>query len=317
MPTVFLAPTFGVGWQGFTSGGLPLNGGLLNTYLAGSTTPQATYTTSAGNVQNANPIVLSSDGRPPNEIWLVQGVSYRFDLTDSLSTLIKTYDNISGVNDVTQLPVPWAVAGGTADAITAAYTPANTSLTDGLLLSYRASAANATATPTFSPDGLTAHVQTKYGGTALKPGDINANLAEIFVRYNLANTRWEILNPAAIFAPKVGSFTRDISTASGNQSITGVGFTPSAVMFFAGVSGTSRMSFGVDNATTLGDVGDDYVDSANTYAANSTNSIFLAVAAGANAVAKINSLDADGFTLAWTKTGAAVGTALITYIAFR
>src|SRR4051812_31182669 len=95
MTTVYLAPTYGAGYQAFGSTGLPLNAGLLYTYIAGGTTPQATYTTSAGNVQNANPIVLGTDGRPPNEIWLTNA-SYRFDLTDSLGNLIKTQDNLSG-----------------------------------------------------------------------------------------------------------------------------------------------------------------------------------------------------------------------------
>ena len=95
--------------------------------------------------------------------------------------------------------VPWAVATGTSDAILAAYTPANTSLTDGLLLSFRATAANATTTPTFSPDSLTAHVITKNGGLALSLSDIPGNLAECLVRYNLANTRWELLNPAGVY----------------------------------------------------------------------------------------------------------------------
>lgn len=93
--SVSLCPTFGVGYQAFTVGGLPLNAGLIYTYIAGGTTPQATYTTSAGNVQNANPIVLNADGRTPSEVWLTDGASYRFDVTDSLGNLIKTYDNIS------------------------------------------------------------------------------------------------------------------------------------------------------------------------------------------------------------------------------
>lgn len=93
--SVSLCPTFGVGYQAFTVGGLPLNLGLIYTYIAGGTTPQATYTTSAGNVQNQNPIVLGADGRPPSEVWLTDGLSYRFDVTDSLGNLIKTYDNIS------------------------------------------------------------------------------------------------------------------------------------------------------------------------------------------------------------------------------
>lgn len=210
----------------------------------------------------------------------------------------------------------WAAAGGTADVITASYTPAVTVLSDGLLLGVRFAAANATTAPTFSPDGLTARAITKNGGALLAAGDIVGNLSEGILRYNLANTRWELLNPS-IVTKNIGTFTRDISTASGNQAITGVGFKPSLVLFIAGVNGTSRMSIGADNGTTVGDVGDDYVDLANTYVATATHSIFLASAAAANATAKITTLDSDGFTLAWTKTGAAAGTASITYIAFR
>jgi hypothetical protein len=71
---------------------------------------------------------------------------------------------------------------------------------DGLLLSFRAAAANATTTPTFAPNGLTARTITKRGGTALAVGDIAGNLAEYWVRYNSANTRWELLNPTGVGA---------------------------------------------------------------------------------------------------------------------
>ncbi len=101
MPTVYLAPgVFGAGGQMFTSGGLPLDEGLVYTSIAGGTTPAATYTTSAGNIQNANPIELNADGRFPDEVWLEEGVSYRFTLRDSAGNLIGTYDNLRGVNDI-------------------------------------------------------------------------------------------------------------------------------------------------------------------------------------------------------------------------
>jgi hypothetical protein len=90
----------------------------------------------------------------------------------------------------------WAAASGTVNVITAAYSPANTALTDGLLLGFRASGANTSTTPTFAPDGLTAHTIVKYNGLALAAGDIPGNLYECLVRYNLANTWWELLNPA-------------------------------------------------------------------------------------------------------------------------
>ncbi len=102
--TISLAPTIGVAYQGFTNGGLPLNAGLIYTYIAGGTTPQATFTTSAGNVQNANPIVLDASGRTPAEVWLTDGVSYRFDIYD------KSYDGIQGIVGSSAL----AASGGSA-----------------------------------------------------------------------------------------------------------------------------------------------------------------------------------------------------------
>lgn len=89
----------------------------------------------------------------------------------------------------------WVAAAGTSDAITATYSPAVTALVDGQVLYFRATAANLTTTPTFKPNAVTAEVITKNGGQALAVGDIPGSLAEVGVRYNLANTRWELLNP--------------------------------------------------------------------------------------------------------------------------
>ena len=89
-------------------------------------------------------------------------------------------------------PGQWAVAAGIADTITAAYPTPNLTLPDGLLLAFRALLANATTTPTFAPDNLPAHVITKHGGSALAANDI-LPLMEVLVRYNLANTRWEVV----------------------------------------------------------------------------------------------------------------------------
>ena len=44
--------------------------------MAGTTTPASTYTSRTGDFFNANPIVLDSAGRTPNEIWLTGGVLY-------------------------------------------------------------------------------------------------------------------------------------------------------------------------------------------------------------------------------------------------
>jgi hypothetical protein len=94
--------------------------------------------------------------------------------------------------------INWAVAGGSADALTVTLSPAVTALVDGQLFFVRATASNATTTPTFSPNSLTAHTITKRGGAALVAGDIPGNLAECVLRYNLANTRYELLNPNSV-----------------------------------------------------------------------------------------------------------------------
>lgn len=94
--SVNLSP-IGNGFQFLTNAGTPLSGGLIYTYQAGSSTPLATYTDNSGNVANANPIVLGSDGRPANEIWLTYGYNYKFVLKDSTGSLIQTYDNLYGI----------------------------------------------------------------------------------------------------------------------------------------------------------------------------------------------------------------------------
>jgi len=94
---VFLSPIGGAGWQFFNNDGTVLSGGKLYTYAAGTTTPKATYTTSAGNIAHSNPIILNSAGRVPGgEIWLLVS-TYKFVLNTSTDVLIATYDNISGI----------------------------------------------------------------------------------------------------------------------------------------------------------------------------------------------------------------------------
>ena len=97
---VNLSPVGGVAAQFFTNTGAVLTGGKLYTYLAGTTTPATTYTSSQGNVPWSNPIVLDAAGRVSGsgEIWLTDGIIYKIVLKDSTDVLIATYDNITGIN---------------------------------------------------------------------------------------------------------------------------------------------------------------------------------------------------------------------------
>lgn len=92
------------------------------------------------------------------------------------------------------------VDAGTADALSITFANTPAALTDGMEINVRALHANATTTPklTTNVTGDTGHTITKLGGTALTVGDIAGALHELKLRYNLANTRWELLNPATV-----------------------------------------------------------------------------------------------------------------------
>lgn len=90
-------------FQYFTDTGVILAGGKINTYVAGSSTPTATYTDSTGVTPNANPIILLSNGRLPNvQIWQPQGALIKIIVTDSNDVQLgPVFDQIGGVNDPT------------------------------------------------------------------------------------------------------------------------------------------------------------------------------------------------------------------------
>lgn len=88
-----LPPVFRV--QYVNGNGVPLTGGQLFTYQAGTTTPQATYTDETGGTPNANPVILDSNGSA--SVWLNPALSYKFVLEDSLGNLQWSVDNVSGI----------------------------------------------------------------------------------------------------------------------------------------------------------------------------------------------------------------------------
>lgn len=143
--------------------------------------------------------------------------------------------------------ISWAVAGGTGDALTAIYAPALTTLVDGQLCFVRATAANTIGNPTFAPNGLTAEVITKLAGVNIGIGEIKGNLHELIFRYNLANTRWEWINPSGFIEAQTGFANTGTPTASSagsnyavNDSVTlaGGSFLRPAVMKVATLSGS-------------------------------------------------------------------------------
>jgi hypothetical protein len=130
------SPIGGFAAQFFDNNGVILSGGKIYTYAAGTTTPQASYTSALGITPHSNPIILDSAGRVPGgEIWLTDGLVYKFVIETATSILIGTYDNITGVNSnfvnyTVQEEVITATAGQTVfNLSTINYTPGTNSLT--------------------------------------------------------------------------------------------------------------------------------------------------------------------------------------------
>lgn len=141
-------------------------------------------------VNNGLSDCITRDGQSPPTADLPMG---GFKFTGVANGALRTqFPSVGQIQDGSLI---FAVALGTADALTAAFTPAAV-LSDGIQHNIRASFANATTTPTYAPSGLTAHTITKLGGVALAIGDIYGAGHDLILRYNLANARWELLNPA-------------------------------------------------------------------------------------------------------------------------
>lgn len=143
--------------QIFGSDGLPLVGGKIYTYAAGTTTPLATYTDSGAGTANTNPIILNSLGQA--NIWL-STASYKFSVYTSADVLLYTVDNISAPLDSAGLAL--ALSSPTPIGNTAPNTGAFTTLTatTGNITTVNATTVNATGT-------ITAETLTFEGGGSM------------------------------------------------------------------------------------------------------------------------------------------------------
>ena len=130
--------------QQFNQNGVPVAGGKLYTYAAGTMTKLATYTDSTGVTPNTNPIILDANGQC--DCWLVAGSSYKFILSPSTDTdpptnPYWTEDNLFGSGDFSTATKSYIQSGAlnyavdtgtTANAYVVTLTPAiPTTIPDG------------------------------------------------------------------------------------------------------------------------------------------------------------------------------------------
>lgn len=117
-------------------------------------------------------------------------------------------------------------------------------------------------------------------------------------------------------AYKAGSFTRDLTTASGSQSVTGVGFKPAAILAVGGIAGG-----GGSTGATVGfyvptsHIALEVLFSVGTNLISTSSLAIIRTATGDLQSCTVSSLDDDGFTVSWTKTGTPTGTGTVGYLA--
>ena len=169
-----------------------------------------------------------------------------------------------------------ATAGGTADALTATYSPAPAALVAGLTLYLRAASANATTTPQFSPNGLTGKVIVKNNNQALAVGDIAGAGHWLHLVYDATNGVWELINPATfVGAVQTGGTANGVAYLNASKVLT----TGTALTF----DGTNFATTGTATATKLIPTGTSvtgnglYLPAANALglSTNGTNAVYI------------------------------------------
>lgn len=135
-----------------------------------------------------------------------------------------------------------ASAGGTANTITASFTPAITSLVDKMRVVVVAGAANSSATPTFTPNSgvVTAKTIVKGANSPLVAADIPGQYAVAILQYNSTLDKWVLVNPASVS----GAVAKVGDTMTGALIMSGA---PINTAYGADV--TSASSIDLDNVT--------------------------------------------------------------------
>lgn len=217
--SINLSAFAGAGAQFLDANGAPLTGGLLYSYLSGTTTPATTYTSRDGGTNNTNPIVLDAAGRTPAEVWLDGGVLYKFVLKTSAYAQIGSYDSIPAINDTTNISNLITVAG--TNALTGLATPVLVGYAAGAQYSFIAQNTNTSAV-TIDIDTLGVKSITKFGTTPLVANDIIAG-ALVLIEYD--GTRFQLLNPTSfVFDYITTDYIRETTTISATAATGTINF---------------------------------------------------------------------------------------------
>ena len=154
--------------------------------------------------------------------------------------------------------------GGTADAITATFAPVPRYASNGVPLSVRATAANATATPTFTPNSgvIAAATIVKGNNLPLAIGDISGAGHWLELAWDSTLSKWALLNPATGVAAQTIKQIQTVGASVASNAMT-VTLNPTSLDFRSATanSGTvnartvgSQLSLTIPSTATLGTV---------------------------------------------------------------
>lgn len=149
------------------------------------------------------------------------------------------------------------------------------------------------------------------------------NAATVVTNANLTGDVTSVGNATTLAATarlksKIIAVSRDLTVATGGVAYTGMGFQPTTCFASGQVAASLTQYtqlFGMSDANRAAISTIIYGSVINT---NNGNFIMMGDTAGtAFQTATVTSYDADGFTLAWTKTGTPTGTATIYVMCYR
>lgn len=243
MPTVYLSPVSTI-FQYFTDLGVILAGGKVNTYQAGTSNPQATYTDSTGVTPNANPLILASNGRLNNvQIWQPIGVKIKVIVTDANNVQLgPTWDQLAGINDPTaiQLTFYGGTDSGSANAYILTFAPGPASYANGVVIYWVPNNTN-TGASTINVNSLGTIAIQNPDGSALLPSQLVAGqIASIAIQGGVAVLVSSGNTPANFSGTFTANLTGMTASTTGTMNYTRTGSLVTLRNSVGNIQGTSN-----------------------------------------------------------------------------
>lgn len=116
--------------------------------------------------------------------------------------------------------------------------------------------------------------------------------------------------------PYINFFDRDISSGAGTQSVTGLGFKPTSVIFLSAVLSSDMASWGYSTDAQNRCI--QHQATGDNFSAGGTTSIRFVTSASFDYYGTVSSMDTDGFTITWVvDLGSPTGSGRIVFMAFK